>query len=78
MNEQFKFGHVGLLVVSLQQNECVFKDSSKLRRYSDNNFQKGRNEIQSKAIFQSFDYVSLVDDEFALKAIAEREDDNIY
>ena len=59
----------------------VSKDLSKLRRYFENDFQKGIDEIQSKyaakVIFKSFDYDSLEVDEFALKAIVEREDDNI-
>ena len=35
------------------------------------------NKIQSKAIFKLFDYVSLLVDEFALKAMVEQEDDSI-
>ena len=59
----------------------VSKDSSKLRRYFEDEFQKGIDEIQSKYAakisFKSFDYDSLEVDEFALKAIVEREDDDI-
>ena len=59
----------------------VSNDSSKLRRYFENDFQKGIDEIQSKysakVIFKSFDYGSLKVDEFALKAIVEREDVDI-
>ena len=59
----------------------VSKDSSKPRRYFEDDFQKGIDEIQSKyaakVFFKSFDYDSLEVDEFALKAIVEREDDDI-